>query len=161
MNYISSRPLPYQLIPSSWGWPEQPARQREGHTDIICMSPLSTGQKWVNVPSNLLLLHAQVNRKHSKQRQALVAGIPEAWIHWLHLLLKRRTLKRLTEAVCTLLIWHFYKRRTVSPDDSQNWLHLNVRLRQPNVFYILTCFIMLMKAEKEKLQIVKRAEGNW
>lgn len=33
----------------------------------------------------------------------------------------------------------------VSPDDSENWLNLNVRLQGLIIFYVLTCFNMLLK----------------
>lgn len=50
-------------------------------------------------------------------------------------------------AVCTLLVWHLCKGRAMSQDDSQNWLHLNVRgLMILMSWHVLIC---LWKQEKK------------
>lgn len=38
----------------------------------------------------------------------------------------------------------FRQEEDVSPDDSDNWLHLNVRLQGLMIFYFFTCFNVLM-----------------
>lgn len=56
----------------------------------------------------------------------------------------------------------FQQEEDVSPDDSENWLHLNVRLQGLMIFMSWHVLICLWQQEKKnesrKLQIVERAE---
>lgn len=59
----------------------------------------------------------------------------------------------------------FRQEEDVSPDDSDNWLHLNVRLQGLMIFYVFTCFNMHITEKKrgkknilQKIADCERAE---